>query len=86
MAQLIVRNLEDDVKERLRRRAKERGSSMEEEARDILRSALVPKRSRPSEGLGTQIVKRFAGAGIGLDREIEEWRGFPARPATFDDE
>ena len=37
MAQLIVRNLEDAVKRKLKRRAARHGRSMEEEIRDILR-------------------------------------------------
>jgi plasmid stability protein len=40
MAQFIVRNLEDDVKARLKRRAARHGHSMEEEVRQILRSAV----------------------------------------------
>ena len=40
MAQLIVRQLEDEVVARLRRRAARRGVSAEEEHRRILRSAL----------------------------------------------
>ncbi len=59
MAQLVVRNLEDAVKERLRARAARNGHSMEEEVRDILRSAVMdPKDDRP--GLGTRIAARFA--------------------------
>ena len=37
MAQLVVRNLEDEVKAKLRRRAAAHGRSMEEEVRAILR-------------------------------------------------
>lgn len=40
MASITIRNLEDDVKERLRIRAARCGHSMEEEARLILRRAL----------------------------------------------
>jgi plasmid stability protein len=40
MAQVIVRNLEDDVKAVLKRRAKQHGWSMEEEVRQILRRAV----------------------------------------------
>ena len=36
MAQLLVRNLETQLKVRLQKRAKRHGHSMEEEARDIL--------------------------------------------------
>jgi antitoxin FitA len=39
MAQLIVRNIENEVKARLQRRAKRHGRSMEEEVREILRDA-----------------------------------------------
>ncbi len=40
MAQILVRNLEDRLKGRLQRRAKQHGHSMEAEAREILRNAL----------------------------------------------
>jgi len=39
MAQVLVRNLEDEVKAKLERRAKRHGRSMEEEIREILRDA-----------------------------------------------
>jgi plasmid stability protein len=39
MASITIRNLDDDVKERLRIRAAQHGHSMEEEARTILRQA-----------------------------------------------
>jgi plasmid stability protein len=81
MAQLIVRNIDEDVKRRLRERAERRGKSMEAEARDILSSALA-ETERPAVGLGTRIAARFAG--LGLDREIEELRGGEARPADFE--
>jgi plasmid stability protein len=40
MAQLIVRNLENDIVRRLRRRAAEHGRSVEAEHREILREAV----------------------------------------------
>ena len=39
MASITIRNLDDDIKQRLRLRAAMHGRSMEEEARDILRAA-----------------------------------------------
>lgn len=82
MAQLLVRNLDDDVKERLRRRAARRGHSMEEEARDILRAAADQDESElPGVGLGTRIAGRFAG--LGLTGDVAELRGQPAVPATL---
>lgn len=44
MAQLIVRQLEDEVVVELRRRAARSGRSMEAEHRQILRAALRPAR------------------------------------------
>jgi plasmid stability protein len=80
MAQLIVRNLEDDVKAKLQKRAKRHGRSTEEEVRDILRDA-VKEEGGKRPGLGTQMAARFAG--LGLDQPIPELRGQPARPAKF---
>lgn len=40
MATMTIRNLDDQLKARLRIRAAEHGRSMEDEARDILRTAL----------------------------------------------
>lgn len=41
MAAMTIRNLDDDLKARLRVRAARHGRSMEEEARSILRAALA---------------------------------------------
>ena len=81
MAQLVVRNLDAEVKERLRRRAIRRGRSMEEEAREILRSAVArdDEASDLPPPLGTRIGRRFAG--LGLSEDVPELRGQEARPA-----
>jgi len=79
VAQLVVRNIEQGVKERLRRRAKLHGQSMEEEVRDILRDAV--RDESPAKGLGSEIAQLFKG--IGLDNEIEELRGHELEPARF---
>ncbi|MCX0271226.1 toxin-antitoxin system [Nocardia zapadnayensis] len=44
MASITIRDLDRDVKERLRRRAAVHGRSMEAEARDILAAAVRPTR------------------------------------------
>jgi antitoxin FitA len=80
MAQLIVRNLEDDVKIRLRRRATRHGRSMEEEVRDILRNAAKADRGG-DERLGSRFRTLFAG--VGLDQDIVPLRGQKARAARF---
>ena len=81
MAQLVVRNLEDDVKERLRRRAKKHRCSLEELVRDILRDAAKDK--RPTGGLGSEIAALFKD--LDFDFDIPELRGHPVRPAKFDE-
>jgi plasmid stability protein len=81
MAQLVVRNIENTVKARLQRRAKRNRRSMEEEVRDILRNA-VNEEEVLSGGLGTEISKLFAKTG--LDSDIEELRGNPIKPASFE--
>jgi antitoxin FitA len=83
MAQLVVRNLEDAVKARLQRHARHNGRSMEEEVREILRNA-AHEPEKPSGGLGTEIANLFKGKGH--DFEVTELRGYPVRPATFDEE
>ena len=80
MAQLVVRNLEDDVKARLKRRARRHGRSTEEEVRDILRNA-VKDEGGAREPLGSRLAARFAG--IGLKEELTELRGETVRPAVF---
>ena len=81
MGQLVVRNIENAVKTRLQRRAKRHGRSMEEEVRDILRSA-VSEEEIPSGGLGTDISRLFMKTG--LDSDVIELRGHAIKPATFE--
>jgi antitoxin FitA len=83
MAQLLVRNLENSVKSRLQRRAKRHGRSVEEEVRDILRTAVNGEKSAPKGGLGTEISKIFAKHG--LDQPIAELRGFTINPPKFEE-
>jgi len=54
---------------------------MEEEVRDILRSA-VREEETPSGGLGTDISRLFME--IGLDRDVSELRGYTIKPAVFE--
>ena len=78
MAQFIVRDLEDDVKARLKRRAANHGRSMEEEVRHILRNAVKEENKTPSR-LGSRIASRFKKGGITED--LPELRGqLPVSP------
>ncbi len=67
MPSITIRNIEDELKTRLRVRAAHRGRSMEDEARDILRIALSSE-SHTSRNLVESIRRRFTAiGGIELD-------------------
>ena len=80
MAQFVVRQLEEDVKARLKRRAAHRGRSLEAEVREILRSAAMED-TRPIARLGSRIAARFQKAGVAAD--LLELRGQSPRPADL---
>ncbi|NJM34230.1 MAG: toxin-antitoxin system [Rhodomicrobium sp.] len=83
MAQLVVRNIEDEVKQRLVQRARRHGHSMEEEVRTILRDAVREEmKPAPDLGFGTRLANFFAAHDF--DFEVEELKGQDARPASFD--
>lgn len=82
MAQLIVRNIENSVKERLRARARRHRRSMEDEVREILRNSVSQEESRRI-GLGSKISALFTKAG--LDSDIPELRGEKVKPLRFDE-
>jgi plasmid stability protein len=79
MATLTIRDLDDDVKARLRIRAAENGRSMEAEARVLLAAALRGR--RPPRGLGSYIREQFADIG-GAQLDIAA-RDEPARAARI---
>jgi hypothetical protein len=81
MAQIIVRNLEEEVKNGLRRRASQHGRSVEEEVRDILRNAVKAEGKR-QPGLGSEIKKIFQG--IGIKQGIPEWKGTSPKTTDFE--
>lgn len=68
MASITIRNLDDGLKQRLRLRAATHGRSMEDEARDILRSTLSAESRRPGN-LAEAIRQRVAALG-GVEMEI----------------
>lgn len=70
MASIIIRNLEEDVKARLKLRAAGRGVSMEEEARDILRRSVGS--ADPRADLGAAIAARFAGMNVTLPALVRQ--------------
>ncbi len=84
MAQILVRKLEDRIRTRLEQRAKRNGRSMEAEVREILREALKDEEPQKT-GFGSATVALFSGSGVFLDEPIQEWRGYPLEPISFDE-
>lgn len=80
MAQVVVRNLEEEVKAGLKARASRHGWSMEEEVRQILRRAVIEE-SAARPRLGSRIAARFAGAG--LTGPLPELHGEGIAPMEF---
>ena len=87
MAQLVVRNLEDEVKSPGRSCAP--GVTAAAPRRKCARSCVTPSKMRVLEGtpLGKRLrakkkKKRFAG--IGLEEDLPELRGQIAQPADFE--
>ena len=83
MSTLTIRQLEDSIKDRLRKRAAANGISMEEEARRAIQNWVA---RTPERGLGTRIRRRFAVLG-GVELEPPE-RSTESRPLpdVFDNE
>ena len=80
MAQIVVRNIEEDVKTQLKQRAAQHGWSMEEEVRQILRNAIrLPE--TPSLKLGSRIAKRFHD--VGLAEPLPELHQQIGTPISF---
>lgn len=80
MAQVVVRQLEEEVKARLKRRAERHGRCMEEEVREILRNAAREENLEIGK-LGSRISVRFRK--VGLTAELPELHGQRARPAEL---
>ncbi|MES1991651.1 MAG: plasmid stabilization protein [Pseudomonadota bacterium] len=82
MATLTIRNLDDKLKARLRVRAAERGHSMEEEAREILKSGLAGETAGKRENL-SDVFRRLFGPENGFELEFP-LRGPMREPLTFE--
>jgi plasmid stability protein len=81
VAQILIRQLDEDTKSKLRRLAQQHGRSTEEEVREILRNA-VREVDEPPAKVGSRIAARFSG--VGLKQEVAELRGQPVQPARFE--
>jgi plasmid stability protein len=73
MASITIRRLPENTKRRLRIRAARNGRSMEQEARELLETALAQTETKPQD-IGEAIRKIFAPLG-GVDLKIPPRRG-----------
>lgn len=80
MAQLVVRNLDPDVKARLLLRAHRNGRTLQEEVRTILHYPVETDNSVAAP-LGSRLRERFAR--IGPSQDVAELRGHKARGVVF---
>jgi plasmid stability protein len=84
VASITIRQIDDNVKERLRKRAAANGVSMEEEARKALQNWVA--QTKPRGGMGTRIRRRFAAlGGVELDIPARSGKMRPL-PDIFKDE
>jgi antitoxin FitA len=85
MASILIRNLPEATKQRLRIRAAEKGHSMEEEARGLIERGLAPV-STPSDGgkwVDDMLARmRAIDGGQGVDLVIPEYEA-PYEPIDF---
>ena len=81
MAAFSIRNIDEDVKDRLRLRAAQNGRSMEAEIRAILVEAVTP--SPPEAGLLTTLLERFGELG-GVELDLPPRRDMPRYPDFSD--
>jgi len=77
MASITIRRLDDAVKARLRVRAASHGRSMEEEAREILKTELAARPAK-RENLADGIRRIIEPLG-GVELEIPPRKSFPKR-------
>ncbi|WP_341897847.1 plasmid stabilization protein [Ferrovibrio terrae] len=82
MASIVIRNIEDDLKNRLRQRASRHGRSMEQELREILRATLATEPMTGADFLEA-VRKRFAGL-EDVELEIPPRTDMGREPPSFD--
>jgi antitoxin FitA len=94
MASITIRNLDDDVKKRLRKQAAENGRSVEAEAREILSRNTRGSHSRasqpPKTGLDLfkgirEVVEKYGGVELDIPPRTKV-RSYFEEPGEFKDE
>ncbi len=64
MATLTIRNVDDEIKAKIREQAARHGVSMEEEVRRILRRAVIQSKAQSNKNMMTLIRERLAERGL----------------------
>ncbi|MBB6308010.1 FitA-like ribbon-helix-helix domain-containing protein [Xanthobacter tagetidis] len=80
MASITIRNLDEETKRRLKQQAARHNRSMEEEARQLLRKAVVEMREPSIAAAIAAIVDPIGGVELDLPPRARE-----REPPTFDD-
>jgi plasmid stability protein len=83
MATLTIRNVDSELKRRLRLRAARRGRSMEAELRHILKDALLAGEDEEQPDLAEAIRRRFSPLG-GVDDLVLPPRERAGEPVKFE--
>jgi antitoxin FitA len=85
MADILIRKIDDAIKELLRRRAERRGKSLEADLRDTLERLAREESETPddTEPFGSWLVS-ITRPGIDLDEALAALRSAPVRPASFE--
>ncbi|MCW5696019.1 MAG: hypothetical protein KIS96_04695 [Bauldia sp.] len=81
MSDLLLRNIDPELKRRLAEQAKRHKRSLSAEATAILAETLAPKKEK---GLGTQLVELFRDTPVPDDFEFE-YDELPGEPPDFSD-
>jgi len=85
MADILIRNIDPLTKERLRRRAKRRGKSLEADLREALQDLAqeeVRPAGQPQQGFGSWLVS-ISRPGTDLSNTLTRLRSAPIRRVDF---
>ncbi len=85
MPDILIRNISEQTKERLRRRAKRHGRSLEAELRETLES-IVREEEQPQQdkvGFGTWLAS-ISRPGTDISNVIDKLRSAPLRSVEFE--
>lgn len=85
MADILIRKVDDETKDLLKRRAERRGRSLEADLRDTLEKLAREEAEAPDDTapFGTWLVS-ISRPGADLDEALATLRAAPLRPAKFD--